>query len=346
MNYETVLGRLCTLSGPSGFERQAAEGAAELLRPWMDEVAIDRMGNVVGVRRCGKADAPKLLLDAHLDEIGFLVTGHQDGFLRFAPLGGVDPRMLPDREITILTQPPRFGVVACLPPHIQTREDMDKSQPIKELYLDVGLSQEEARRLIPIGTPAVYRAGCAPLGEQLLCGKALDDRACFAVLLDAMERLKGEALDVDLYVLGSTQEETHSTGAITAAYGIAPDLCVAVDATHGDSPDAAKEKTFPLGKGPVVGVGPNCTRWMSKRLERKAEELGLEIQIEVMAGSSGTNGWPLQISREGVATAVLSVPLRYMHSPMETAHRRDLEDTAKLLVSFVLEIGEEVFRHA
>ncbi|MGE4277759.1 MAG: M42 family metallopeptidase [Lawsonibacter sp.] len=342
MNYETVLGRLCALSGPSGFEHEVARAAAELLRPWMDEVAVDRMGNVVGVRRCGKADAPKLLLDAHLDEIGFLVTGHEQGFLRFAPLGGVDPRMLPDREVTILTQPPRFGVVACLPPHIQTKEDMDKSQPIKELYLDVGLSQEEAQRRIPIGTPAVYRAGCTRLGEDLFCGKAMDDRACFAVLVDAVEQLNGAQLDVDLYVLGSTQEETHSTGAITAAYGIAPDLCVAVDVTHGDSPDAAKEKTFPLGGGPVIGVGPNCTRWMSKRLERTAKEAGLEVQIEVMAGHSGTNGWPLQISREGVATAVLSLPLRYMHTPIETVNRTDLEDTAKLLASFVLEIGEEV----
>lgn len=346
MNYETVLGRLCALSGPSGFEHEVAAAAAELLWPWMDEVMIDRMGSVVGVRRCGKADAPKLLLDAHLDEIGFLVTGHKDGFLRFAPLGGVDPRMLPDREIRILTQPPRFGVVACLPPHIQTREEMDKSNPIKELYLDVGLSQEEAQRLIPIGTPAVYQAGCTRLGGNLLCGKAMDDRSCFAVLLDAVEQMKDVPLDVDLYVVGSTQEETHSTGAITAAYGIAPDLCVAIDVTHGDSPDASKDKTFPLGGGPVIGVGPNCTRWMAKRLERKAKEAGLEIQLEVMAGSSGTNGWPLQISREGVATAVLSVPLRYMHTPIETVHRTDLENTAKLLASFVQGIGEEVFHNA
>ena len=342
MNYEQELGRLCALAGPSGFEEPVALAAAELLRPLVDEVTTDRMGSVVGVRRCGREKAPRLLLDAHLDEIGFMVTGHEEGFLRFAPLGGVDPRMLPDRELTILTQPPSLGVVACLPPHIQTREEMDKSQPIRELCIDVGLSQEEAQRRVPIGTPAVYRTGCAPLGENLLCGKALDDRACFAVLVDALERLRDVSLDVDLYVLGSTQEETHSTGAITAAYGIVPDLCVAVDVTHGDSPDASKDKTFPLGGGPVIGVGPNCTRWMSKRLERKAEEAGLDCQLEVMSGSSGTNGWPLQVSREGVATAVLSLPLRYMHTPIETVHRKDLADTALLLAAFLSGIGEEV----
>ena len=346
MDYEQTLARLCSLPGPSGFEGPASRAAAELLRPWMDEVTVDKMGNVVGVRRCGRPGAPRLLLDAHLDEIGFLVTGYEDGFLRFAPLGGVDPRMLPDRELTILTQPPRLGVVACLPPHVQTAEEMDKSQPIRELCIDVGLSQEEAQRLIPIGTPAVYRGGCVPLGEKLLQGKALDDRACFAVLADTAERLRGKELDVDLYILGSTQEETHSTGAIIAAYGIVPDLCVAVDVTHGDSPDASKDKTFKLGGGPVIGLGPNCTRWLSRRLEAKAEALELDCQLEVMAGHSGTNGWPLQVSREGVATAVLSVPLRYMHTPIETVCRTDLEDTAALLAAFVEGLGEEADTHA
>lgn len=342
MNYEEVLGRLCSLPGPSGFERPVTLVAAELLRPWMDEVSIDRMGSVVGVKRCGRKNAPKLLLDAHLDEIGFIVTGHEEGFLRFAPLGGVDPRMLPDRELTILSDPPVVGVVACLPPHIQSADDMSKSLPIRELCIDVGLDQEEAQRCIPIGTPAVYRTGCMSLGKDYLCGKALDDRACFAILLDTLEQLKNVSLDVDLYVLGSTQEETHSTGAITAAYGIVPDLCVAVDVTHGDSPDAPKEKTFKLGGGPVIGVGPNCTQWMARRLRRKAEELELSYQTEVMAGHSGTNGWPLQISREGVATAVLSLPQRYMHTPVETICRSDLSDTARLLAAFITGVGEEV----
>ena len=340
MNYEQMLSRLCALSGPSGFESGVAEAAAELLRPLTDEVYITRLGSVAGVRRCGREDAPRLLLDAHLDEIGFIVTGHEEGFLRFAPLGGVDPRMLPDREMVILTEPPIYGVVACLPPHVQSGEDMDKSLPIKDLFLDAGLSQEAAQKKIPIGTPATYRGGCAPLGADLLCGKALDDRAGFAVLLDVLERLWEKKLNVDLYVLGSTQEETHSSGAITAAYEIAPNLCVAVDVTHGDSPDASKNETFKLGGGPVIGVGPNCARSLSGRLKELAGELDMPVQIEVMSGSSGTNAWPIQVSREGVATAVLSIPERYMHTPIEVVHRKDLEDTAKLLAAYVESLGE------
>lgn len=340
MNYEDMLGRLCALSGPSGFETHVARAAAELLRQLVDEVYTTRLGSVVGVRRCGRENAPRLLLDAHLDEIGFIVTGHDEGFLRFAPLGGVDPRMLPDREVVILTDPPIHGVVACLPPHVQTAGDMDKSLPVKDLYIDVGLSREEAEKRVPVGTPATYRGGCAPLGEDLLSGKALDDRCGFAVLLDVLERLKDKPLDVDLYVLGSTQEETHSTGAITAAYEIAPQMCVAVDVTHGDSPDASKHETFKLGGGPVIGVGPNCARSLSGRLKELAKELDMPIQLEVMSGSSGTNAWPIQVSREGVATAVVSIPERYMHTPVEVVHRKDLEDTAKLLAAFVESLGE------
>lgn len=117
---------------------------------------------------------------------------------------------------------------------------------------------------------------------------------------------------------------------------------MAVDVTHGDSPDGDKGKTFPLGGGPVIGLGPNCTRWMSRRLQRKAEEAGMDCQIEVMAGHSGTNGWPLQVSREGVATAVLSLPLRYMHTPIETVSREDMDNTAALLADFIRGLGEEV----
>ena len=341
MNYEKTLETLCELAAPSGYEQQAAQVALELLKPLVDEAFLDRMGNVVGVRRCGKPEAKKLLLDAHLDEIGFLVTGHEEGFLRFTTVGGVDPRMLPDREVLLMTQPPVVGVVTCLPPHVQNSEEFDNAIPVKELYIDVGLSQEEAQNRIPIGTPAVYHTSCQALGEQLLCGKAMDDRASFAVLLDVAERLQGKELDVDVYFLGSTQEETHSTGAMTATYGMIPDACIAIDVTHGDSPDASKDKTFPLGKGTVIGMGPNCAKWLVNRLKATAEQEQIPYQLEVMAGSSGTNGWVMQVVREGIATGVLSIPLRYMHTPVETVHRGDLEETAKLLTAFVLGVGKE-----
>ena len=164
MDMRQALERLCACTAPSGFEAPAAAVAAELLRPLVDEVSVDRMGNVLGVRRCGKEGAPRLLLDAHLDEIGLLVTGVEDGFLRFRSIGGVDPRMLPGRELVVLTDPPRRGIVTC-----PAGGEADKSIPLSELFVDVGLSQTEAERAVPVGTPMVYRGGCFALGEGQMC---------------------------------------------------------------------------------------------------------------------------------------------------------------------------------
>lgn len=334
-----ALERLCTCTAPSGFEGPAAAVAAELLRPLVDEVSIDRMGNVIGVRRSRTPNAPKLLLDAHLDEIGLIVTGVEDGFLRFRSIGGVDPRMLPGRELVVLTDPPLRGLVAC-----PAGGDEGKSVPLNELYVDVGLSQEEAEKAVPVGTPMVYRAGCFPLGEEQMCGKSMDDRACFVTLLRAAELLRDKELDVELHIMGSTREEVSGAGAVVGTWAVAPDFCVAVDVTHGKTPDGPADKTFELGGGPAIGVGPNMTRWMTERMIDKAREHGIPYQLEIMSGHTGTNGWEMQISREGVATSVLSLPLKYMHTPVETLSLADMEGVAQLLAAFVEHLGKEAVR--
>lgn len=340
METEQILERLCGAGAPSGFEGPAVRAARELLEPLMDQVRIDRLGNLVGVRRCGRPGAKKLLLDAHLDEVGFMVTGIKDGFLRFIG-NGVDSRMLPDREVTVLTDPPLLGVVACLPPHVLSAEEREKAPELKDLFVDVGLSQEEAERRVPIGTPMVYRTDFTRLGERQVCAKALDDRSCYAALLRAAELLRDEKLDVDLYVLGSVCEEVSGVGAKAAAQAIAPDFCVAVDVTFGRTPDSPKDESLVMGGGPVVGIGPNMTRWMTRRLLDKAEEEGIAVQKEVMERSSGTNAWPMQIANEGVATAVLSIPLKYMHTPVEVVELSDIENTARLLAAFAVDLGKE-----
>lgn len=341
MELEKILEQLCQVGAPSGFERLVVSAAKELLEPLVDEVYIDRLGSLVGVRRCGKPGAKKLLLDAHLDEVGLVVTGVENGFLRFASIGGVDQRMLPDRELTVLTDPPLLGVVACLPPHVLGPEDRDKAPGLDEMFIDVGLSQEEAERRVPIGTPVVYRSGFLRLGERQICGKAMDDRSCFAVLLRTAELLRDKELDVDLYILGSTREETGGSGAQVCTQALAPDFCVAVDVTFGRTPDSPRDEAFVMGGGPTVGIGPNITRWMGKRLLDKAADHGIAVQKEIMEGSTGTNGWGMQVCNEGVATAILSIPLKYMHTPVETVELSDMEAAAQLLAAFTADLGKE-----
>lgn len=342
MNTKERLYALCSLSGPSGFEYPVSEKAAGMLREvGMDEVSVDQMGNVFGVRRCGKPHAKKLLLDAHLDEIGLMVTGIEDGCLRFRSIGGVDPRMLPARELTILTEPPIFGVVACLPPHVQSAADYDNSIPLKDLFIDIGMTQEEAEKAVPIGTPITYRGSCFELANGQMCGKSMDDRACFTILLRTAELLRDKELDVDLYIMGSTREEVSAAGAIVGTNGITPDFCVAVDVTHGRTPDAPKNRASELYGGPAIGVGPNMTHWMTRRMKNKCKENDWKYSLEVMSGHTGTNGWEMQISREGVATSVVSLPLKYMHTPIEVLALEDIEAVAKLLAAFTVDLGKE-----
>ena len=341
MDMRNALERLCSQCAPSGFERPAAEVAAELLRPFVDEVSIDRMGNVIGVRRCGREDASRLLLDAGDFEHVLIIDAIEDGFLRFRSIGGVDPRMLPDRELTILTEPPMFGVVACLPPHVLKKADSDKALSMDKLFIDIGMSQEEAEKAVPVGTPVVYRGSCFPLGEGQMCGKSMDDRACFVTLLRAAELLKDKELDVDLYIMGSTREEVSGAGAKAGTFAIDPDYCVAVDVTHGRTPDGPKDRSCELFGGPAIGIGPNMTGWMTRRMKAKAKENQIPWQPEVMAGHTGTNGWHMQISREGVATSVISLPLKYMHTPIEVLALEDMESVARLLAAFTEGLGEE-----
>ena len=148
MDIRASLAALCGSDGPSGREDQVAEVALSLLRPLVDEGYRDKFGNVIGVRRCGKENAKRVVLDAHLDEVGLVITGAKEGFLSFRAVGGIDPRMLPNREVTILSQPPRFGLVAVLPPHVQQPGDANKSTPLSDLYIDAGLTQEEGEALV------------------------------------------------------------------------------------------------------------------------------------------------------------------------------------------------------
>ena len=307
--------------------------------PFFHSVEIDRFGNLIAFHACGRTNAKRVVLDAHLDEVGLVITGEEEGFLTFRSVGGVDPRMLPDREVTLLTDPPSFGLVAVLPPHIQKPGDADKSIPIEKLCIDAGLTQAEAERLV--GTFAVPRGEVRMLQNGRLSGKAMDDRAGFVTLLRTAELLKDDALDVDLFIMGSSREETNGGGALVGAFSLKPHCFIAVDVTHARTPDSPKEGTFPAGCGAVIGIGPNIARWMSDRFIAKAKENEIPWLPEVMAGNTGTNAWRVQTAREGIATAVLSLPLKYMHSPVETLDLQDLESCAALLAAFVRDLAKE-----
>ncbi len=335
MELKDTIIELCALSSPSGFEGKAFERVQALLAPYADEIKTDAMGNLIATKRCGRPDAKMLMLDAHMDEIGLIVTGHEEGFLRFSAIGGVDQRMLPAREVKVLTDPPIFGVIDTLPVHTLTEDEMEKSIDADKLFIDVGLTQEEAEARVPLGTPVVYAGGVTELTENVLCGKSLDDRSCVAIALKTMEALSEAPLNVDLACLISTQEELGTRGATVGAYNVAPDYAIALDVTFASTPDTKKGETMELRKGAAIGVGPNMHRALTQRLIDLAKTQDIPYQLEIMSGNTGTDGWPIQISREGVATLVVSLPIRCMHTPVETMDLADAENIVKLLTAFI-----------
>ncbi|MEA4894488.1 MAG: M42 family peptidase [Oscillospiraceae bacterium] len=341
MLLKEIITDLCGLPAPSGFEEKAFERTKELLSPYVDEIKTDALGNLIAIKRCGKDGAKKLLFDAHMDEIGLIVTGIEKGFLRFANLGGIDPRMLPAREIKVLTTPPIFGVIDTMPPHALSEEDMDKTIDPKRLFIDIGMNEEEAKKRVPLGTPAVFAGGVDELNENVLCGKSLDDRSCVAIIIKTMEQLFEKALNVDICCLFSTQEELGTRGAITGAYGVQPDYAIALDVTFASTPDSKKGEVLEMRKGAAIGVGPGMNRNITNMLIKTAEEKAIPYQLEIMGGDSGTNGWVIQVCREGVVTGVVSLPIRYMHSPVETMDITDAEAIVTLLTEFTRKLSND-----
>jgi len=324
---------LCDLPGPAGFEEQVAERAKTMLEPYTDEVWIDVLGNVIGVKKCGKENAKKLLFDAHIDEIGFVVTGIEEGFLRFSKLGGFDARVVPATGVTVYADPPLYGIISVLPPHILKKEDTEKNFKLEDLFIDVGLSHEEAVRLVSPGTFGVFAQKVRSFSSNLIYGKAIDDRAGFAAILRCMELLKGTKLDVDIYVMASVQEEVGSRGATAGAYAIGADYCIVIDVDHAKTPDTKPaETTMVLGDGVIITRGPNMNPMLTEAVIKLAADNDIKYQINVKAESnSGTNARAIQISKTGTATSLLGLPMKYMHSANEVASLDDIESTAKLL---------------
>ena len=331
---------LCSAAGPAGFEESVSRIIAEKIAPFVDEVKTDVMGNLIAVKRCGKENAPSVLLDAHMDEIGLMVIGHENGYLRFNSLGGVDPRMLPAAEITVLTEKPIYGVIDVMPPHALSSGDMNKALGIDDLYIDIGMNPEEAKVAVPVGTPCVYGADAFRLGEESICGKSLDDRSCAAIIIKTMEELSKRGSGADVYCLFSVQEEIGLRGAVTGAFGIAPDYAIILDVTFGKTPDVPDHKCLKMGGGAAIAVGPNTNRAFTRKIIDKAVSYGIDYQLEVLPGNSGTNAWAIQTSRQGVATAIVSLPLKYMHSPVETFLISDGEKIVNLLSEFLSDAGE------
>jgi len=335
-----LLRHLSEAIGLSGHEAPAREWLRKTWEPFVDELRQDSLGSLIGLKRANSPEAsgrpsPKLMIAAHIDEIGLIVSGIDKEFLRIQPVGGSDNRILLGNEVTVHGKRDLPGVVATRPPHVVPKEERDKVVPWDQLFVDVGLPAGQVEKLVKVGDLISTRRELTTLENRRVAGKALDDRACVAVLTLALERLVDVRHEWDVLAVATAQEETGIKGAMTAAYGVAPDLGVALDVTFGNQPGIPEAETYPLGEGPAIAVGPNFHPGLVARLREVAEAEEIPFQVEAIPGRSGTDAWAIQVTREGVPTALVSVPCRYMHQPVEMLDVADVERAARLLAALI-----------
>lgn len=341
------LKQLVETPSPTGFEEPAASLVRERLADVADEVATDTMGSVRAVLEGRDAGAPSLMLAAHMDEIGLMVTYISDeGFLSVASLGGVDAAILPGMRVDVHTASGTLrGIVGRKPIHLIAPDERKSVTPIDKLVIDLGLPGKQVKKLVRVGDVITFGVGFERFGKGMAVSRAFDDKAGVWVAVRVLETLAKEGrAPGDFIVAATVQEEIGTRGAITSAYGLDPDVAIAFDVTHAtDYPgiDKTKYGKIVCGEGPVIARGPNINPAVFERLVAAAEAEGLPYQIEAEPGVTGTDARSIQISRGGVPTGLVSVPLRYMHTPTEVVSLDDLDATVKLLARFARDLDED-----
>lgn len=332
-----LVAALASIMSISGQEERGREKLCALAGSYFDEYLLDPSGTHVFVKRCGREGAPKLLLDAHFDEIGMLVSDiTEEGFLRVVSVGGLDRRILPAAEVLIYGKETLYGVIGAVPPHLQKAEDHKTAPEIRDLLIDTGYDGESLRRLVDIGTPVGFYEKTASLLGGRICGRSMDNKACCAAAILAASMVSPTEMEWDLYVTLSAREEAGmASGCSAAAHRIRPDAAIVTDVTFATAPGVREDESGKMGSGPVLSLSAVTDRRLTQRLLQLAQEREIPCQTCVDACDTGTNATMLSLVGEGIPTAVVSVPITSMHTYNEIADTLDIENAAKLFAAAV-----------
>ncbi len=329
---------LCSLMSISGSETSHAHTAAlaALAGGAFDEYKTDPLGNHLFIKRCGRADAPAILIDTHFDEIGMMVTGIKDGgFLSIAPIGGVDTRILQAGEVMVYGKETLYGVIGSTPPHIQKPGDADKLTPMDQLFVDIGYTEEEAKALIPLGTLVGFKPRYTSLRNGRLCGKAFDDKACAACAMEAVMSTPAEALAGDVYLLLSACEEVGGRGAAVAGFGIRPAYALVADVTHANVPEAKDAYLSEMDSGVVITHSAVTDRKLTRMTVAMCREKDIPYTEDAAPGNTGTNANVLGNCAEGIPSVLVSLPIKSMHSATEVLSLKDAGALVATMAAFI-----------
>lgn len=340
------LKKLTETPSVTGSEERVADMVRDHLENYADWIETDTMGSVHATLD-GKSDGLSLMLSTHMDEIGLMVTYISDeGFLSFSAVGGVDAALLPGMRVDVHTSSEDLrGVVGRKPIHLIEPDDRKQVTPLDKLVIDLGLPGEEVKQKVRIGDTITYGVGFERFGKNLVVSRALDDKVGVFIACKVMEKLaEAGRANGDFIAAITVQEEIGTRGAITSAHSIDPDVALAFDVTHAtDYPgiDKTKYGDLKLGAGPVIARGPNINPIVFDRLVAAAEAEGISYQLEAEPSVTGTDARSIQIAKDGIPTGLISIPLRYMHTPTEVVSLKDVKNAVKLIVRFAMDLEEE-----
>lgn len=325
-----MLSALCSAKGVSGDESSVIEVSSRYLKKYCSSVEI-KNGNVIGILGSSAENAPHVMLDAHLDQVGFIVTGiTEDGFVTVGNIGGLDRRWFPAQKVTLHGKKEISGIISTLPPHLNNGEE--KVQKIDQVRIDTGYSAEELKEILSLGDSVTFTGRTGDLAGTKFTSPSLDDRAGMASIIYAVSLIYKENLPCKVSVLFSNREEVNGCGAKTGCYYLNPDIALAVDVSFAG--DGTKG-TGKAGEGAMIGFSPSLSREISHNLAWLAAEKNIPYQFEAMPGKTGTNADDFSICREGVKACTVSIPLYYMHTPVEVIDLNDIKYTGKLLAEYL-----------
>lgn len=331
-----VLEQLCNANGVGGHQN-VSDVAKALLSTYTETVEIDNVGNLTATIASQTPNAPTVLLEAHMDEVGFIVTSVDDkGFLQVAPCGGIDRRCVAATPVTVWGLQPLCGVFCSTPPHLNKDKDT-KAIDADALRIDVGLSAEQVREVVPVGTRVSYRNNFSAMQGDVVTSKALDNRAGMAAVLYALSLLKDKRLPFSVKVLFANGEELGCRGAVSGAFSVDAAVALVTDVSFAHTPDAKKEECGEMGKGMMLGVAPALSSTLTDSVKRIAKTRSIPYQLEVLGGKTGTDADVISISKCGIPTVLLSIPLRYMHTPVETVDCSDIAAVGACMAAFIEE---------
>jgi tetrahedral aminopeptidase len=330
---------LAEAHAPSGHEAPIAALVREAWQGITDEIEQDRLGSLIGIKRATSGNAArKIMLAAHMDEIGMMVRDVVDGFVYVQRISGVDPRLMLAQPVLVHGRKPLPGIVATVPPHLLSGNNT-RYPALDALMIDLGLPAAEVadlvRDLITCDAPMWE------LNGTRVAGKAFDDRACLAAVTGCLHYLQRMKHDWDVYAVATVQEETGLYGAKTSAQRIQPDVAIALDVAFAKQSGVSDDKAIDLGGGPGIGLGPNFHPKLYDRIKDTAKRYEIKLQDDLLPGNSGTDAWAIQVALHGVPTALLEVAIRNMHSPVEVCDTRDIDRCARLMAHFISELDAD-----